>query len=174
MNGASAPSPPRITLVVAVATNGVIGRDGALPWRLSTDLRRFKAATLGKPIVMGRKTFESIGRALPGRHNIVLTRSLNWQASDPAVSVVPDWSAVLAAAGPVAEIMVIGGAEIYALALPFAERILLTEVQGEVHGDTRFPPLDRSRWLEVSSEGSPADEHNSHAVRFVELVRRTA
>lgn len=165
-------SSPQITLVVAVATNGVIGRDGALPWHLSTDLRRFKAATLGKPIVMGRKTFESIGRALPGRHNIVLTRKADWQASDPAVSVVGDWPAVLSAAGAAPEIMVIGGAEIYALALPFATRILLTEVQGEVAGDTTFPPLDRQLWRELSSEEAPADAHNSHAMRFVELIRR--
>lgn len=172
MSRAQGSSSPRITLVVAVATNGVIGRDGTLPWRLSTDLRRFKAATLGKPIVMGRKTFESIGRALPGRHNIVLTRKAEWQASDPAVSVVSDWPAVLSAAGAVPEIMVIGGAEIYALALPLATRILLTEVQGEVEGDTTFPSFDRSRWQEVSSEHVPADEHNSHEMRFVELIQR--
>ena len=174
---------PRITLVVAMADNGVIGHDGALPWRLPEDLRRFKAQTLGKPVLMGRRTFESIGRALPGRHNLVLTRRLDWRppvrvatvdaesAGSESLSVVHDWDGALRAAGASPELMVIGGAEVYAIALPHADRILLTRVQAEVDGDTRLPPFDPAQWSEVSVERHAADERNPIAMSFVELRR---
>ena len=165
---------PRITLAVAVADNGVIGRDGGLPWRLPEDLRRFKAATLGKPVLMGRKTFESIGRALPGRLNIVLTRQPGWQPADAAVRVAPDLEAALAIAGDATEVTVIGGAEIYALALPRAARILVTEVHGAPEGDAFLPPFDRSVWRETSRERWSADDRHAYALSFVELERDAA
>ncbi|MFZ9709382.1 MAG: dihydrofolate reductase [Steroidobacteraceae bacterium] len=163
---------PLVTLVVALAANGVIGREGALPWRLPEDLRRFKAATLGKPVIMGRRTFESIGRALPARHNIVLTRRSHWNPADPAVTVVGDWPAALRAAGAVDEVMVIGGAEIYSLALPVAGRLLLTRVQADIEGDVRFPAIDPAEWSVLTSEAFPADERHAHAMLFESLVRR--
>ena len=164
---------PRITLVVAVADNGVIGRDGALPWRLPEDLRRFKSQTLGKPVLMGRRTFESIGRALPGRHNIVLTRRTDWlpPVGAEAISVVRDWDAALRAVGEAPELMVIGGAEVYAVALPRADRVLLTRVHAEVDGDTRLPPFDPAQWIEVAVDRHPADGRNPIAMSFVELRR---
>lgn len=162
---------PRITLAVAVADNGVIGRGGELPWRLPEDLRRFKAATLGKPVLMGRKTFESIGRALPGRLNIVLTRRSGWQPSDPAVRVAADLDAALALAHDAAEVTVIGGSEIYALALPRADRVLLTEVHASPEGDTVLPRFDPGDWREVSRERWPADERHAHDMSFVVLER---
>jgi len=164
-------TPARVTLVVARADNGVIGHAGGLPWRLPEDLRRFKAATLGKPVVMGRKTFESIGRALPGRLNIVLTRSTQFRPADPEVRVVNDWAAARAAAGEVADIMVIGGAEIYALVLPEATRILLTEVHATPEGDAFLPAFDVEHWREHSRELHPADERHAAAMSFVELER---
>lgn len=163
---------PRIVLVVAAAINGVIGREGALPWRLSTDLKRFKQITLGKPVVMGRKTWESIGKPLPGRHNIVLTRRHDFVVSDPAVSVVHDLDGALAVAGDADEVMIIGGAEIYALALPHAEGVELTVVEAEVDGDTRLPPFAVEDWLEVARVSHPADERNQYPVSFVTLRRR--
>lgn len=162
-----------ITLVVARARNGVIGNNGALPWHLPADLKRFKAITVGKPVVMGRKTFESIGRPLPGRHNIVLTRQAGWTAD--GVTVVPNLAEAVAAAGldprSRGDIMIIGGAEIYALALPVATRIELTEVDAEPAGDTRLPPFDPARWQEVARVTHPAEEGRpGHA--FVTLERR--
>jgi len=164
---------PRITLVVAMADNGVIGRDGALPWRLPEDLRRFKAQTLGKPILMGRRTFESIGRALPGRHNIVLTHRADWRppGGTERLSVVHDWDAALRATGGDPELMVIGGAEVYAMALPRADRVLLTRVHADVEGDTRLPPFDAGQWAEVAVERYAADERNPISMSFVELRR---
>jgi dihydrofolate reductase len=164
--------PPRVTLVVAAAANGVIGRDGALPWRLPDDLKRFKALTLGKPILMGRCTFESIGRPLPGRLNIVITRNADFIAP-PGVVVVTGLHAALEAAGDAPEVMVIGGAEIYALALPIASRVHLTRVHADVVGDTRFPALDPQDWATVAAEERPADAAHSAALSFLELERRT-
>lgn len=169
-----------ITLVVAMAANRVIGRDGQLPWRLPADLRQFKADTMGKPIVMGRKTFESIGRALPGRHNIVLTRQPA-QVTPPASSslsegtaftVARDWRAVMEAASLASELMVIGGAEIYALALPQADRILLTQVEADIEGDTYFPPLDHTEWQQTERAYQPADADNAYPIRFLSLQRQ--
>ena len=164
---------PQVTLVVAMADNGVIGRDGALPWRLPEDLRRFKAQTLGKPVLMGRRTLESIGRALPGRLNLVLTRGRDWRApaAAGAVTVVHDWDHALRAAAGAPELMVIGGAEIYAMAMPCADRVLLTRVHGAVEGDTRLPPFEPAQWIEVSSERFAADERNPIPMSFVELRR---
>lgn len=159
---------PRLTLVVARADNGVIGRDNALPWRISADLKRFKALTLGKPVVMGRKTFESIGRPLPGRHNIVLTRDPGWTAA--GVTPVRDLDAALAVAGDADDAMIVGGAEIYAQAMPRAARIELTEVHASPEGDTVMP-APGPEWAEVARERHAADG-DTPAYSFVTLERR--
>ena len=149
-----------ISLIVAVSANGVIGRGDELPWHLSDDLKRFKQLTLGKPIVMGRKTFESIGRALPGRQNIVLTRQSEFAADD--CDVVSSIDAAIAASGDAGEIVVIGGSEIYKLFLPLAERIYMTRVHIEVDGEVRFPELDDELWQEFERENHDADDLNEY------------
>lgn len=144
---------PEIVLILARADNGVIGRDGTLPWRLSADLKRFKALTLGLPMVMGRKTFESLPGLLPGRRHIVLTRDLNWSAT--GAEVVHDVDAAIAcAAAPV--VAVIGGAEIYRLFLPVADRIELTEVHVAAEGDASIGYPDPGAWREVAREAHAA------------------
>lgn len=164
---------PEIVLVVAAADNGVIGLNGKMPWHLPADLRHFKRLTTGKPVIMGRKTFASIGRALPGRHNIVLTRSTGWQAE--GVTVAPNLAEAIAAAGmnPQAraeKIMVIGGAEIYALARPIATRIELTRIHIMPEGDTFFESPEPDQWQEVAREDQPADgEAPAHS--FLSFVR---
>jgi dihydrofolate reductase len=141
----------RIALVVAVSRNGVIGRDGGLPWHISSDLKRFKAITLGKPVIMGRKTWESLPkRPLPGRQNIVITRQSQYIA-DGAV-VVADVDAALRAAGNAEEIAIIGGGEIYAMIFRRADRIYLTEVGMDVSGDTFFPDIKPADWQETARE----------------------
>ena len=135
----------RITLVAAMGRNNVIGREGAMPWHLPEDLRHFKSLTLGHPLVMGRRTFDSIGRVLPGRRTIVITRSLTWSHSD--VETVHSFSEALALAGPADEVFVVGGGEIYREALPWAHRMVLTEIAAEPDGDTTFPTWDPAAWL---------------------------
>ena len=149
-----------ISLIVAVSANGVIGRGDELPWHLSDDLKRFKQLTLGKPIVMGRKTFESIGRALPGRQNIVLTRQSEFAADE--CDVVSSIDAAIAASGDAGEIVVIGGSEIYKLFLPLAERIYMTRVHIDIDGEVRFPELDDELWQESERENHDADDLNEY------------
>ncbi len=162
-----------LELVVAVAENDVIGRDNQLPWRLPTDLRRFKALTFGKTVLMGRKTFESIGKALPGRTNLVLTRSPGFQAVDCSVVDTLDAARRETLCGTV--LMVIGGAEVYRLSLPFATRIHLTLVHTRVdHGDTFFDGWRAADWIETERERHEADERHSHAFSFVTLDRAPA
>ena len=156
--------------MVAMDVNGVIGRGNALPWRLSSDLKRFKAVTLGKPIVMGRKTHDSIGRPLPGRKNIVITRNPDYAA--PGCTVVHDLDEALVICRGEPEIVVIGGSEIYRQSLPRADRIYLTEVHAEVEGDVCFPDMDKSEWQEVEREEFGADEKNEFPFSFVILDRR--
>jgi dihydrofolate reductase len=163
---------PVVSLIVAMAQNGVIGRDHALPWHLRQDLQRFKAQTLGKPILMGRKTFESIGHPLPGRTNIVLTRDPNWTAA--GVIAVHSVEEALAQASGASELVAIGGAEVYRLVMPFARRMYLTNVQADVPGDTYFPEFDPTQWADVDCDAHPADEHNDYPVTFVTLERRSA
>ena len=153
-----------ISLIVAASTNNVIGAKGELPWRLSGDLKRFKAQTMGKPIVMGRLTYESIGRALPGRQNIVITRQADFEAD--GCDVVLSVDAATEAAGEADEIMVIGGSHIYQAFLPLADRIYLTRVQAEVEGDTFLPELAADEWREISRQEFAADEDNDFAVVF--------
>ena len=163
------------SLIVAVADNGVIGSNNQLPWRISADLKYFKQVTLGKPIIMGRLTYESIGKPLPGRSNIVMTRDTAWQAD--GVERASDLSEALAIAKKIAddsgleEVMIIGGATIYREALPQTDRLYLTRVHTEVDGDAFFPELDLSEWLEtlvaeIESEGQ------APACTFVRLDRK--
>ena len=159
---------PEVVIVAAVAENGVIGRDGDMPWKLSSDLKRFKAITMGKPVVMGRKTFESIGKPLPGRPNIVISRS---QALiDGAIVTTGLGAALEKAASLVPEsdpvICVIGGGEIYRQAIDRADRLEITHVAGEIDGDTVFPEIDPAVWQLVSEEAVSPGERDSHAMRF--------
>lgn len=143
----------RLSIIVAAARNGIIGRNNELPWRLPQDLQYFKATTMGKPVIMGRKTYESIGRPLPGRTNIVITRQADWSGAE-GVIVVGSVDEAIAAAEKAAgklvnhpeEAMVIGGAEIYRQALPRTERIYLTRIEADVEGDASFPDLHSSQW----------------------------
>jgi len=160
---------PLVSLVVAMDEQGTIGRDNALPWRLPEDLKRFKAITMGKPILMGRKTFESIGKPLPGRLNLVLTRSQDWRRE--GVVTVHSIEEALAHAADAPEFAIIGGEEIFRLALPLAKRLYLTEVHARVEGDTVFPPFDRSQWREVERSEHPADNRHAYAMTFSTLER---
>lgn len=163
----NAPTGPRLVAVVAMAENGVIGRDGRLPWRLSGDLRRFKSLTLGKPVLMGRRTFVSLGRPLPDRPNIVLTRDRGWSAG--GCEIVHSLDEAVAAAGGAPELMVIGGADIYALCWPMLSRVELTRVHAHPPGDTFLHGLDWSGWRVLSQERHAADEQNEHDYSFVTL-----
>ena len=157
----------RVSLIWAMADNGVIGLDNGLPWRLPVDMKHFMTTTMGKPVVMGRKTLESMKSPLPGRTNIVLTRDPNWQRD--GVLVVRDMPAAMALAEQqglidgVDEVMVIGGAEIYALALPMAERLYVTRVHAQPAGDVYFPPIDLGAWRLLSQQQHAADERHSAA-----------
>lgn len=158
----------RISLVAAVAANGVIGRDNGLPWRIPADLRHFKALTLGRPVVMGRHTFVSIGRPLPGRLNIVLTRGEPIEGVVTAAS--PAQAVAAAEAAGAGEAMVIGGEQVYRLFMDRADRIYLTEVHADVEGDARFPAFDRTAWTETARDDRPA-EGETPAYSFVTLDR---
>jgi len=160
-----------ISLIVAASTNNVIGARGDLPWRLSADLKRFKELTMGKPVVMGRKTYESIGRPLPGRQNIVITRQSNY--SPVGCTVVQSVEAAIDAAGDAGEIMIIGGSHIYEAFLPLADRIYLTRVHAKVDGDTFFPELLESEWQQQIVTSHEADEANAHPSSFITCDRRT-
>ncbi len=165
-----------IAIVVAVSENGVIGRAGGLPWRLSSDLKLFKKITMGKPIVMGRKTFQSIGRALPGRTNIVVTRDRTFEADN--VVVAGDLETALEMARDVAgrtgadEVCVVGGGEIYMQALPVTDRIYRTQIHMSVEGDTRFPDLGEDDWREVERTFFPASENDNADFTLAVLERR--
>jgi dihydrofolate reductase len=162
-------SPPQVVLIAAVAANGAIGKDNALPWRLKADLAHFKAATLGHPIVMGRKTWESLGRPLPGRTNIVISRDPGYAA--PGAHVVDSLAAAIAACADHQQLFVIGGAQIYALALPLADRLMLTEVDAAIDGDAFFPAFDRSAFEETARRHQSRDADNDHAADFVDYRR---
>jgi len=158
-----------ISLVVAVSTNHVIGVAGELPWHLADDLKRFKALTMGKPIVMGRKTFESIGRPLPGRQNIVITRQAAYTAD--GCDVVASMRAAIMATDGAAEVMVIGGGDIYRLFLPLADRVYLTRVDVKLPGDAYFSALDMSYWSEIARERRSADESNDYDTTHIVYSR---
>jgi dihydrofolate reductase len=162
----------RVSIIAAVAANGVIGNDGDMPWKLSTDLKRFKAQTTGKPVIMGRKTYASIGRPLPNRVNLVLTRDAAFDA--PGVVVVPTLEAAIDAASDTGaeEAMVIGGGEIYRAFLDRAERLYITHVDASPAGDTHFPAIDPAVFEVVSAEDVPAGISDTAATRFTIYQRR--
>jgi dihydrofolate reductase len=164
-------APPLLVAVLAMAENGVIGRDNGLPWRLSADLRRFKSLTLGRPVLMGRRTFESLGRPLAGRHNIVMTRDAGWAAS--GTTVVHSLDEALAAAEGAPELMVIGGADVYRQCWPRLGRIELTRVHAAPVGDTFLTGVDWSGWRVEASRRQAADEGNEYDCSFVTLRRET-
>lgn len=161
---------PVISLVVAMAENRVIGVNNQLPWRLPADLQHFKRTTLGKPILMGRKTFESIGRALPGRRNIVVSRTPDYHAE--GCETVCSIDAALALVRNEDEVMVIGGANLYTQLLPQAERIHLTLVHAQFDGDARFPQLDLDQWREAGRSDHAADARNAVPYSFLVYERR--
>jgi dihydrofolate reductase len=162
-------SKPQIIFYLARADNGVIGKDGRLPWRISADLKRFKANTMGKPMIMGRKTFESFPSPLPGRRHIVLTRSRDW--SPEGAEIAHSRDEAIAVAGEDSDIAIIGGAEIYRLFLPYADRIELTEVHCEPDGDTKIEAFDAETWHETGREDFPEDGEQP-AFSFISLERR--
>lgn len=161
----------RISLIVAMSDNGVIGREGELPWRLSADLRRFKKLTMGHHIIMGRRTFESIGRLLPGRTPVVVTRQNSYDAGGAFIAGSVDEAIRLAAAD--AEVFVCGGAEIYRASLSKIDRIYLTHVHAQVEGDTLFPDFDWSAWRKIEDSRHPADEKNEYDFSFQVYERNT-
>jgi len=159
-----------ISIVVAASTNNVIGVDGELPWRISDDLKRFKALTMGKPIVMGRLTWESIGRPLPGRQNIVITRQAGFSAD--GCDVVASPAAALSAAGDATEIMIIGGSQIYELFLPKSGRLYVTRVHTEIDGDAFFPAINEADWELVDTESHGLSDVNEFAFDFRTYERK--
>lgn len=169
---------PRITLVVAVADNGVMGKNGDLPWRLPGDLKQFKEKTVGKPVVMGRTTYESLGRALPNRPNIVLSRNPLYPANDAKVVTTLDAALTLAYEEAkrlgADEISVIGGASLFSEIMQRAERMYYTEVHASPEGDTRFPPFDRDEWREVARKGPLQGAKDQYPYSFVTLERKSA
>ena len=167
---------PHIVLIVAVAENGVIGAGGSIPWRLKTDQQRLKAITLNKPVVMGRKTFESLRRPLPGRTNIVVTRDPNYRAPGAIVTTSFEDARAVALGDALrrfaTEIAIIGGAEIYAQWMDAADRLDVTEVHARPEGDTRFAAIDSARWEEVSRLRNPAGPDDSADFSYVTYRRR--
>jgi dihydrofolate reductase len=159
----------KISIIVAMAANHVIGHENRLPWHLPADLQHFKQITMGKPILMGRKTYESIGRPLPGRTNIVITRDESYTAE--GCVVVHSMEEAMQAAGDSDEVMVIGGAEFYQQALPQADALYLTLVEGEFEGDAFFPEINEDEWREVERSDFGSDEKNPHAYSFVRMDR---
>lgn len=162
----------RISLIVAASENNVIGVKGALPWHLPNDFARMKQLTMGHPIIMGRKTHESIGRVLPGRRNIVVTRQQGKEF--PGCDVVGSLQQALGVAkqDKVEEVFIFGGGEMYREALPLADRVYMTRVHAKVEGDALFPELPTGEWTERSRERHEADEWHAHAYSFVEYERR--
>lgn len=161
---------PELILIAAVARNRTIGRDNTLPWRLKADLAHFKAVTSGHPIVMGRKTWESLGRPLPGRRNVVITRNPGYKAD--GADVFTDPPAAMAALGDARRVFVIGGSELYRQMLGSADHLYLTEIRADVEGDASFPPIDREVFEEVLRESHRADADNEFDFDFVEYRRR--
>jgi len=159
----------RRSLVVAVAENGVIGRDNQLPWKLPDDMAYFKKVTMGHPVVMGRRTWQSIGKPLPGRENIVVTHDRGFEA--PGCRVVHSLDEAWKAAGDADEVSVIGGTTLFEETLPIADRIHLTEVQAAVPGDTFFPAFDRGEWRETEVQRHAADARHAYPFRIVVLDR---
>jgi dihydrofolate reductase len=161
---------PRLTLIVARARNGVIGKGNAMPWKIPGEQAYFKRVTMGHPIVMGRRTWESIGRPLPGRRSIVVSRDPAYVAA--GADVATNLQDALARAGDVPEVFVIGGAELYRLALPHADRLLITEIDHDFDGDTFFPAPDPTLWREAARDHHAPVGERPFAVDYVEYLRR--
>lgn len=163
----------KTSLIVAATENGVIGKDNDMPWKISSDLKYFKKVTMDKPIIMGRKTFDSIGRPLPGRVNIVITRDTGFARAGVitahSVEMALDVAKGMAEVKKLKEVMVIGGAQIYKLCLPEADRLYLTRIHADIEGDAHFPKLDEKDWLEYSSERHQKSEKDSHDYSFIVL-----
>lgn len=178
MAGDKDETPVDVSFVVAVSDNGIIGREGDMPWRLSTDLKRFKALTLGRPVVMGRKTFQSIGKPLPGRENIVVTRDAGFRPEGvhvlDSIAAAMDLAADFARRSGVNEVAVIGGGQIYAQTLDRATILHVTHVEKDLDGDTRFPPIDPAIWVSGDEEHVPEGPKDSYPTRFVTYRRRKA
>lgn len=164
---------PRITMIAAMANNRIIGANGDMPWHLPADLKHFKSVTLGKPVIMGRKTYESIGKALPGRHNIVISRQPDYTLADAdVVTSIDDALHQATSQQPdLEEVMIIGGGTLYEAMLPLAGRLHLTFIDAEVDGDTHFPDYTKESWVTVSSTHSAADEKNAYDCEFVCLEK---
>tara|TARA_R110000782_G_C14808207_1_gene412518 strand:- start:1342 stop:1827 length:486 start_codon:yes stop_codon:yes gene_type:complete len=160
----------QLSIIVAMDRNRVIGNNDSLPWHISADLKNFKKITMGKPIVMGRKTQESIGRPLPGRENIIITRNKTYQAE--GCTVLSSIDEIFEYCKDIEEVMITGGSEIYRQTIGQATRLYLTEVHAEVEGDTFFPEFDRSEWNEVSREAFTADEKNDFDYSFIVLEKQ--
>ncbi|WP_173796324.1 dihydrofolate reductase [Hartmannibacter diazotrophicus] len=158
---------PSVSMIVAMAENNVIGRDGDMPWKLSSDLKRFRALTMGKPVLMGRKTFQSIGRALDGRLNIIVTGNPDFSHDDVVIVRTPEEGLEAALRSGADEVMVIGGGSIYARLMPHADRLYVTHVAAEPEGDTHFPHIDLTMWQRISHEPIPRGERDSAATAFV-------
>jgi dihydrofolate reductase len=161
-----------LSCIAAVADNGVIGRDNSLPWRLSADLQRFKKLTTGHWLIMGRKTFESMGKPLPNRTSVVLTRDRGYQR--PGAIVVNHLDEALRLSSDQEEVFVLGGAAVFREALPRAQKLYLTRVHAEVEGDVKFPALDLEEWNQVERESLPANEKNDHPTTYEVYVRKGA
>ena len=161
-----------LTLVVAMAENGIIGKDGDLPWHLPDDLKHFKAVTLGKPIIMGRKTWDEVGKPLPGRRNIVISRQADFSALGAEVVASLEQALALVAGEP--EVMVIGGWQIYRAAMTHADQIWRTLIIGEPQGDTHFPDTDWSVWELAEERVQEVDERHQYAMRFQRFIRKLA
>lgn len=164
-----------ISIIVAAAENGVIGRDNKMPWHIPADLKYFKRVTMGKPVIMGRRTFDSIGRPLPGRTNIVVTRQSNLAIDDVELAHSLEQALEIAGNLPLndagEEVMVIGGAQLYNEAIARAQRLYLTRIHADINGDTYFPGLDDKEWYEVSRDNFTADSSNPHDYSFIVLER---
>ena len=169
---------PRLSLIAAMSENGVIGKDNAMPWHISADLKNFRRLTMGKPVIMGRRTFESIGKPLPGRPNLVISRDPTYRPAGAVVCDGPDAArdaaSKLAGDARVDEIMVIGGAEIYAAFLPNADRLYVTEVHARIDGDARFPAFDPGEWVEISRDARDPETGDGPRFSFVMYDRAPA
>lgn len=162
---------PELIIIAALSRNGVIGRNNTLPWRLRADLQHFRATTMGHPILMGRKTWESLGRPLPGRRNLVLTRDPSFRAE--GANCFSNLEDALASVADCDKVFVIGGAELYRQLLDQADRLMLTEVAADIEGDAHFPLVDWRMFEEVARQPGRADEHNQYEYAFVEYLRRS-
>lgn len=163
---------PHLSIIAAMALNRVIGRDNRLPWHLPNDLKHFKALTLGKPMLMGRKTWESLPGILPGRRHIIISRNPNYQAT--GAELATDLDAAIRLAGPVEEVMLVGGAQLYTQALPLADRLYLTLVKATLDGDAFFPEFDQSSWQLRGEEDHQADARHAYGYSFMEYRRKNA